>query len=69
MCIQVSFTHKSPVPAIKNYEVVGGSYVAHVGTLDNLGNRIVSSRNGFVDPRGSSIQLYYEVDKDDAFIM
>ena len=41
MCIQVSFTHKSPVPVLKNYEVVKGSYVAHVATIDNLGNRLV----------------------------
>lgn len=59
LCIQVSFTHKNPVPAVANIEVVEGSYVAHMKTLDNLGNRVVHNDSGFSDPRGSSVQIYF----------
>jgi len=32
---------QSPIPVIENYDLVEGTFVAHVGTLDNLGNRIL----------------------------
>ena len=57
------------MPAVKNYTLVEDSFISFVSTLDDLGNRITVSDEGFEDPRGHALNIFHKIDESEFYLL